>query len=929
MSNQLDDLILQLKTVGFITGTKEVNKLRESLNLLNRTVLKTNSSFKKSEGALNSANRTISKYETRLAAAEKRNKKLKNTVDQLSGKKGIGGFLGLSDSIGKTIAKVALWSLSTSIVFGTIRAFKSGIATITEHDAQMIGLRKVYSGAVEDLVGVERGVLNVATAMKSLNSDAFEAAITVAKTGRTGLDIIELTEGALIAQNIAELEAADAVKFLNSALIQFNQDASQTIRILDEWNELSNKTPATTKDLAQAVSVAGSVFDQAGASIQFLNATTASLVEITAKSGNIVGRAERTMAIYAQRQKTVSLLGRIGIEVFDKQTQQFMGIDRLLFSVAEKWENMTDKMRTNVAQAIAGTRQQQFFIALMENQDLVLKNLAIQWDSFGSAVQENEKFLESIIKEANALVNSLERLAIKMGDAGLTQVIKSQIRALTGMINGLQSAQGALVGLATGVSVFAVGMIGGAKAVDVMTASMARLGVSIGAVSKFFTKFLVWFTAIQVGIFAIKELTGATNRYGRELDKVAEQQENIAKAGNVNKKQLESMVETVENLLAAGRKDQLTDTLQTIDDITKRMFGETVISNINNYETALDELREKMVEVSNEALRAEISLLRVSLARLPKPEFKPLPATKGIAKPQGALKFTRPPLPGEDLTKLFTTAAADETATPGLGQLPAGLSTELTEESKKTLEESKLILDQIEELENRLRDPSKERERKPTIPLVDENEIRRVEQEIQRIAKIFEGGISRAIASGFEGDEVRAAARNMADQLGNLLGVSVQQSLQKSLTEQGFSKFLTGAISGGVAGIATGIIGLFANKLFGEQSESDKQLNATEANTIQLRALNDTMGDLKSTFINAPTGFAFPAASGQVSSGGVASSIGGASTSVRSFDQRVTIAEGAVNVNAAKGQSATDVAAQVMKGLTDQIPKGAQTRVSF
>ncbi len=529
MSDQLQDLTLVFKTLGAKAATAEVNALRQSILGANAATKGVTTARGKQSTALSSVTKKTQKYSVALDSLAKQNGALRRNLGILSGKSSQ-GFLGLDESLDKVIRKVALWTVATGAIFGTIRVVKALGETITEHDSQMTALRKVYSGSADDLGKLEQQILAVSRRMQSLTAVTTEAATTVARTGRIRLDVIRLTEAAVVAQNIAELDASKAILFLNSALIQFNQTTDQTIRNLDEWNELSNKTPATTQDLAMAVSVAGSVFNQAGASIQFLNANTAALVEITAKPGNIIGRAERTMAIFSQRQTTVNKLARIGIQVFEGQNKAFIGIDELLTRVAVKWEFLNDQQRANIAQAIAGTRQQQFFIALMENQDLVIRNLIIQWGSFGSAMKENEMFLESIRKRVDGLINALERLAINIGNAGARGVIKGMIETLTLMINALNDAN------------IAMAIVAGTA--GVLAARFAILQASMG----------VW-GAISLAIGTFIAILTALNSVIDTNTKLMREQEvinnkRLKTLGN-EKSRLESIVETLGNLQAA------------------------------------------------------------------------------------------------------------------------------------------------------------------------------------------------------------------------------------------------------------------------------------------------------------------------------------------------------------------------------------------
>jgi TP901 family phage tail tape measure protein len=968
MSNQFDDLILQLKSVGFMSASKEVDHLRASLMKLDETVNETNASFAKSKTALNSANKTISQYEEKLTTAERQNKKLKDQVDQLSGKKGGAGFLGLDESIGKTIKKVLLWTASTSIIFGTFRAFKEGGRIIAEHDAQMTALRKVYSGAESDLVGIEAGILDVSRQMKSLTAAAFEAGVTVARTGRTNLEVIELTRVALIGQNIAELEAAQGVKSLNSALIQFEQEADQAIRILDEWNELSNKTPATTKDMADAVSVAGSVFEQAGASIQFLNANTAALVEITAKSGNVIGRAERTMAIYAQRQKTVNLLTQLGIDVFDEQRQEFIGIDKLLFTVAAKWDNLTDKMKTNVAQSIAGTRQQQFFIALMENQDKVMKNLETQWNSFGSAIEENEMFLESILKRVDGLRNALERLVITLGDKGATAAIKGTLDGLTALANGLNDASKLTFNLAAAVGGLAI----------VFLPISSTLGLIAAAI-----------LAATGALVLFNKVLGTTNRESRLAEEASRRRAEKINSENAEMKDILKTLEALqfarEKLVASGDDtSQIDEKIAGVLETLKTIYPQ-ITTGVNGLTDAYDTLNTKIEENSQlllqqeqQAVRQERAAIarRLNAAKAEQARVQAIiDAPSAVEAMSGSGNTVRPrALPSlaqekaevERLKGLRASLRGQlegleiPTGEPGKGGKGGGALTPFDpdEESRRKAAEAmqkridalklqqeliqlqidgateqEIIVRRMVQLENLLNDTGRtdlENEQAKTELLQQQLRLERlIFAEAEQFGNIFERNISRAVASGFDGDEVRLAIKNLANQLGAELAEKTQKSITESLLESGTNKLFAGLIGGVGAGLISGAIGLLGQKLFGEDTDSDRQLLATEENTIQLRENTDAMRNLSSTFINAPTGFAFPSASAGNASAGTSASIGGTSTSIQSIDRSITIGKGAINVNAAPGQSAQSVSQQVMSDLTNLSDKGGGARTSL
>ncbi len=1051
-SAQLQDLTLVLKTMGFKAGTGEVTALRQA-------IAGANTAANTSATTMGKGNKVLTDYGEKTRRGAKATKTMTKSVKEQGQ-----GFLGLNDSLDKVIKKVALWTVATGAIFGTIRAVRALGATITEHDTQMTGLRKVYSGAQSDLAMIEREVLAVSRRMQSLTKDTTEAAVTVARTGRVRLEVIQLTEAAVVAQNIAELEAAKAILFLNSALIQFNQTTDQTVRILDEWNELSNRTPATTIDLAMAVSVAGSVFQQAGASLQFLNANTAALVEITAKSGNIIGRAERTMAIYSQRQSTVNKLARIGITVFEGQEQSFIGIDELLTRVAVKWEFLNDRQRAYIAQAIAGTRQQQFFIALMENQDLVTRNLIIQWGSLGSAMKENELFLESISKRTDGLINALERLAINIGDAGAKGAIKGMIEFLTLMVNALNDANFAMSATAAMAGVLAARFA-------ILQASMGVWGAISLAIGTFIATLTALNSVIDTNAGLMREQEDATNRRIKTL-------------GN-EKARLESIVETLSNLQAA--REQLNKEEQKSAKLEERIekvltalqkFYPEIASEIDILSFAYKTFNERLAEqnkllLDQKRIGFESQLAIINKSIQAQKDLRSTPVVRGVM-------FGREPM---TITDRAATAKRDaaalteenrlleekkeilgkiqdlEVQAAGGGPLGArgigaagvgGISkldmlrdeARIIQLIKRGEEEEVIIREKMAQLFRReliLRDDAEksqkninaimqleielqtlstdtmaerlklavnrelkeqklfEAERKRSA-LAADRELKAVIREQEQIANLMlrnelllagrdarsqieasesriiflqsemgrEGideiarlkiknnlireedrlralilakarqtssiisrGIGDAIASGFESDGVNRAMNSMVTSFGDLLAAEVAKSMAISMAAEGVKPLEIGLVTGGTAGIITGIVGFLANTIFGDRTEEERQTDALVTNTVQLQILNENISDLTSFFVNAPAGFAVPAGGGFSGGGAAAIAAGSGSAPAQNISRSLTINRGAISIVQQPGESGADLGAQIENDLINRWESGAQSQSSF
>lgn len=980
MGAQLDDLTLRLRAEGFEKATRVVAGLTAQVRALKSEMGKSTTAF---TGLTRAAKKTTTGMKETGTATQRAGQRTRQLSKDVNAAKV--GFLGLNDTLDKTIRKVLLWSISTSVIFGTIRAFRALFGVITEHDTQMTALRKVYSGAESDIAGIKIQVMDTARAMQTLTSEALKAGIVVARTGRVGSEIADLTRTALIAQNIAEIDAADSVKFLNSAVIQFDLTVRESLRVLDEWNELSNRTPATTLDMAQAASFAGSVFHNLSTEIQFLNAMTATLVEVTAKSGNMIGRAERTMAVYSQRLTTVNKLANIGVRVYDQLNGSYRGLDTILTEVATKWKFLSDSNKAATAQAIAGTRQQQFFIALMENQDLLFDNLIIQWESYGSAIQENDLFLESIAKKFDALKNSIESLAIATGDAGLTGIIKHELDLFTALLQSLSTTGGATVTLGAVVA-----------SLTIAFTKSAAAGGKFAVAMRFVGRSFLWVAVAQIALEVLNLIVGRFTKAARAAEDFAAENKKAFDATLAHSERLKSMSDTLKDLTNARKKltESGKDTIDIDKNITKvlrsiqRLYPELnaemleVISSQDTWNTSLETTIRLMNDLQKAKLVEQLTEVNVQIAALGGDRTgidRALGGGGRAGKGKGRLTLTD--LTRDPIGPFLTTSAAADASGAALGKpvkeaiekeesLTAAvarreviedriavLDGEKVETGEATLSVGELqnlalenqlqILEFInagasrlevavlrENLARELVAATMEGTVQHTRALINlEKQKIALQREGLRLAKAFADPFGRAladsIASGFESDTVTSAMNTLVTSLGSALGAVIEDNVSRSLMASGvgaLGQALGGAL---VGGLVTGVFGLLANTLFPKKekdqpAELEKEI---EDNTKALRELNDTISDLTQLFINAPTGFGLPGGSGFGGSGqgafgaGASSNIGPQPTISSSGGTTQSISV-EINITQQPGQNSKDIANQVQKAVVEIFDKG-------
>lgn len=109
----------------------------------------------------------------------------------------------------------------------------------------------------------------------------------------------------------------------------------------------------------------------------------------------------------------------------------FKGTYDILKEISYVWDDLTDVSRANVLEMIAGKRNANVAASIIANFDEAEGALQASLESTGSAVAENEKFMDSLQGKINELTASIESFStsflnsdlLKTGISFLTQVM--------------------------------------------------------------------------------------------------------------------------------------------------------------------------------------------------------------------------------------------------------------------------------------------------------------------------------------------------------------------------------------------------------------------------------------------------------------------------------------------------------------------------
>ena len=333
-------------------------------------------------------------------------------------------------------------------------------------DSSMVGYRKVTGASKSEVNALTKDAFANASKYGRLASEYAESTERFAKAGYNDKSS-QLSELALLAEGVGDIDNELANEFLIAADASWklNGNVTELTKILDMFNELSNRTATDVGKLSAGITVSGSMFAQAGLSAQDYAAIIGTATSKTARSGEEMSRAWRTIIMnlsqirgtdietgeiidedkLAKAEKTLNAVGIQIREIVNGQNELRNPMN-VLKEIAEKWESLSSIQQSALAESVSNKRQSNAFISVIENWKDVEKAIEITSQSSNSAIREHEIYMDSWSAKQKQMTAEWAEFISHMSNV---ETIKGTLDVLSAGINALDTPIGRIVVQAT------------------------------------------------------------------------------------------------------------------------------------------------------------------------------------------------------------------------------------------------------------------------------------------------------------------------------------------------------------------------------------------------------------------------------------------------------------------------------------------------
>ena len=126
----------------------------------------------------------------------------------------------------------------STIFMQIIRTIRDSIVYIKEFDDAMVSLQKVTEFTDETYQAMGKSAIDLGKALGKSSIDIMKAYAEFGRVTKVREEIEALAKTAVMASNVTSLTSQSAAEALNTAMIVFKVNAKDSIKVLDQWNEL-------------------------------------------------------------------------------------------------------------------------------------------------------------------------------------------------------------------------------------------------------------------------------------------------------------------------------------------------------------------------------------------------------------------------------------------------------------------------------------------------------------------------------------------------------------------------------------------------------------------------------------------------------------------------------------------------------------------
>lgn len=439
-------------TEEYIKSLKEeVNYLTQRLNILEQSMSGTE--------ALNTATQKREQAEKEVATAIARSNA--QSKEQLS----------LTQRLTKSFKGMVDNFLGGGIIYKGVELLQQGlresITTITELNKAMTDVQMVTGDTAEQTAELAHQYSEMAKTLGATTTEIANGAAEWLRQGKSVEETNQLLEASMILSKVGAIESSQATELLTSTLNGYKMEAQDAMHVVDALSAVDLAAATSVEELAVALQSTANMARVNGVGFEQLIGMVGAVSEASRRSASVVGNSFKTIFSRLTNVAAGKMTDDLGEPLNDVETVfnglniklrdssgEFRNMYDVISELADKWEHLDNVEQNWVSTSVAGTRQRETFLTLMENWDRARTLSTTAMNSEGMAMDKMQVYLESIEAHVKQLKAAIEDLVYNQEVVDFINLIIDGLRMLvesiTWVVDKIGIANISIIGAVTG-----------------------------------------------------------------------------------------------------------------------------------------------------------------------------------------------------------------------------------------------------------------------------------------------------------------------------------------------------------------------------------------------------------------------------------------------------------------------------------------------
>lgn len=310
-----------------------------------------------------------------------------------------------------TLKNNARWQISSSILHGFMGAVSSAYGYAQDLNESLTNIRIVTGQNTDQMARFAKEANAAAKALSTTTTRYTNASLIYYQQGLSDEEVKKRTDITVKMANAAGASAETVSDQLTAVWNNFYDGTKSLEHYADVMTALGAATASSTDEIAGGLEKFAAVADTIGLSYEYAASALATITSNTRQSEEVVGTALKT--IFARIQglnlgetledgtslnKYSEALAKVGIDIFEVNGE-IKEMDNILNELGAKWQQLGKDQQIALAQTVAGVRQYNQLVSLMDNwnngdNDSFQANLDTAQNSEGALQEQADIYAE-------------------------------------------------------------------------------------------------------------------------------------------------------------------------------------------------------------------------------------------------------------------------------------------------------------------------------------------------------------------------------------------------------------------------------------------------------------------------------------------------------------------------------------------------------